>query len=76
VARTTLDIADPVLRELKQRQRREGKSLGALASELLAQALATVPDDRGPLSWHAQDMGTPRIDIDDKDAVWTVLDGR
>ena len=37
--RTTIDIADPVLRELKRRQAQEGKSLGELVSELLAQAL-------------------------------------
>lgn len=74
MARTTLDIADPVLRELKKRQRREGKTLGALASELLAQALADGPAERGPLTWHAQNMGTPTVDIDDKDAVWAVLD--
>ena len=37
--RTTLDIDDPVLRELKRRQAREGKSLGRLVSDLLARAL-------------------------------------
>ena len=37
--RTTLDIDDPVLRELKQLQTKEGKSLGRLVSDLLARAL-------------------------------------
>ena len=48
MTRTTIDIAAPVLRELKERQRREGKTLGALASELLARALAeeTSPAER------------------------------
>ena len=36
--RTTLDIDDPVLRELKELQTREGKSLGRLVSDLLARA--------------------------------------
>lgn len=74
MTRTTIDIAAPVLRELKQRQRREGKTLGVLASELLAQALADEPAEAEPLHWHAQDMGTASVDLDDKDAVWAVLD--
>lgn len=44
--RTTLDIDEPVLRELKQLQTKEGKSLGRLVSNLLARALkedATAP---------------------------------
>jgi hypothetical protein len=32
--RTTLDIDDPVLKEIKRLQRREGKSLGRLVSDL------------------------------------------
>jgi hypothetical protein len=75
VTRTTIDISAPVLRELKQRQRREGKTLGELASELLARALADEQDaDEGPIQWQAQPMGEPRVDIEDKDAVWAVLD--
>ena len=75
MTRTTIDIAAPVLRELKQRQRREGKTLGELTSELLARALAEEQEaDEGPLQWQAQAMGEPRVDIEDKDAVWAVLD--
>lgn len=75
--RTTIDIDASVLRELKRRQRTEGKSLGQLASELLAKALA---DDRGgkaatPLKWTSKPLGL-KVDLDDKDAVWAVLDGR
>ena len=39
IMRTTLDLADPVLRDLKALRRKEGGSLGALASRLLADAL-------------------------------------
>lgn len=38
--RTTLDIDDPILKDLKELQALEGKSLGRLASDLLAQALS------------------------------------
>lgn len=76
MARTTLDIEAPVLRELKARQQREGKTLGALVSELLSAALATAPPEPGPFRWTAKAMGEPLIDLDDKDALWAVLDER
>lgn len=74
MTRTTIDIDAPVLRELKQRQRREGKTLGELASELLARALAEEPVEADPPQWRVQHMGSPTVDLDDKDAVWSVLD--
>jgi hypothetical protein len=74
VTRTTIDIDAPVLQELKERQRREGKTLGALASELLARALAEEETPSRSVTWHTQDMGDPAVDLDDKDALWAVLD--
>jgi hypothetical protein len=71
--RTTLDLDDDVLRALKQRQREEGKTLGKLVSELLAQALAATPPPRVDVRWATSDL-RPRVDLDDKDAVWAVLD--
>ena len=38
--RTTLDIDAPLLRELKKLQEKEGRSLGKIVSQLLAEALA------------------------------------
>ena len=74
--RTTLDIDAAVLRELKRRQAREKKSLGELASELMARALAEPEAVRPPLRWVTARMGQPVVDLDDKDAVWAVLDER
>ncbi len=75
MSRTTVDIDPTVLRELKQRQRAEGKSLGQLISELVAAALAS---DRGTapppdFHWEAQPMRA-RVDLDDKAAVYAALD--
>jgi hypothetical protein len=39
MSRTTIDLDPTVLRQLKARQRREGKTLGRLVSELLSRAL-------------------------------------
>ena len=71
--RTTIDLDDDVLRALKERQRRENKTLGRLASELLAQALAATPSPRVDVRWVTADL-RPRVDFEDKDAVWAVLD--
>lgn len=75
--RTTLDIDASVLRELKKRQRRDNRTLGQLASELLARALAAEEPsgELPPLEWVSRDL-KPRIDLDDKDAVWAILDER
>lgn len=71
--RTTIDLDDDILRTLKRRQREEQKTLGQLVSELLAQALATDPRPRVDIRWATADL-RPRVDLDDKDAVWAVLD--
>lgn len=41
--RTTLDIEQPVLEAVKELARREGRSAGAVASELIRRALAQAP---------------------------------
>jgi hypothetical protein len=71
--RTTIDLDDDILRALKQRQRAERKTLGQLVSELLAQVLAAEPRTQVEVSWTTADL-RPRVDLDDKDAVWAVLD--
>ena len=75
MARTTVDIDASVLRELKKRQERERKTLGQLISELLAKAMDAEDGGgaAGPLSWVAKDL-QPRVDLEDKDAVWSALD--
>lgn len=74
--RTTIDIDAGVLRRLKERKRREGKTLGRLVSELLLDALR---DDRehAPrrLRWTTQRMGA-RVDLEDAEAVRRALDER
>lgn len=72
--RTTLDLDPSVLAELKHRRQREGKSLGQLASELLAVALAE-PERHAPkrLLFKTQRMGA-LIDIEDHEAVRRALE--
>ncbi len=73
--RTTLNIDTPVLKEMKRLQAREGKSLGQLASELLADALARrrSPPPTRAFHWISQPMGA-RVDLEDKEALYALLD--
>lgn len=73
MARTTIDIDPSVLADLKLRQRREGKSLGRLVSELLAERLdrdALPPAE--PFEWRARSLNAT-VDLDDKEAVRRAL---
>jgi hypothetical protein len=74
--RTTLNLDAPILRDLRRLQKREGKSLGRLVSDLLAQVLQHSWSDQPPgpaFHWHSQPLG-PRVDLGDKEAVRALLD--
>ena len=73
--RTTLDIDDPVLHELKKLQASENKSLGRLVSDLLAPALKehARPAAARPASWISKPMGA-RVNLADKEAVYRALE--
>jgi hypothetical protein len=67
-----------VLAELRRRAQRERKSMGRLASELLAQQLTADQQDARiePMRWTRRDPGIPRVDLADKEARNARLDGR
>jgi hypothetical protein len=71
--RTTLNLDGDVLRALKRRQRREGKPLGALVSEMLAPGLREEAPVPPPLRWTSRRMRA-RVDLEDKEAVRRALD--
>lgn len=73
--RTTLDIDDPVLRELKRCQTKEGKSLSRLVSDLLARVLKedAAPTATAPPVWIAKPMGAC-VNLTNKDAMHRALD--
>ncbi len=73
--RTTLDIDGGVLEQLRSRAAAEGKSMGRLASELLAPELAAGRTRRSArLRWRPRAMGAPAVDLEDKEALWHLLD--
>ena len=73
--RTTLDIDDPVLRELKRLKTKEGKSLGRPVSDLLVRALKehAASTATPPPTWIAKPMGA-RVNLSGKEAVHRALD--
>ena len=76
MVRTTLDLDPAVLRELRSRSARDGKSMGQVASELLARAVRSdeelpVP----PFAWVSADLGTPLVDLEDTEELRRTLDG-
>lgn len=76
MTRTTIDIDAAVLRELKRRQKRAGKTLGQLVSELLAGALDREGEPGPvPFRWTSRVMGT-RVDLEDKEAVRRAIEER
>jgi hypothetical protein len=75
IMRTTVDIDDPILREVKAIHEREGRSMGAVVSELLADALARRRSSprRPAFQWISRLMNA-RVNLADKDAVYAALD--
>jgi hypothetical protein len=74
--RTTLDLDASVLRELKRRKGTSGRSIGQIASELLADALQEprqAPRKRAGVRWRSARMGA-RVDLEDKEAMRRALE--
>ena len=73
--RTTIDIDDPILKEVRTLHEKEGRSMGAVISELLAEALARRRSSsaRPSFRWTSRDMKA-LVDLSDKEAVHAALD--
>jgi hypothetical protein len=74
--RTTVDIDAPVLKDLKKIQQKEGKSLGRLISDLLAQALGERKSAKAPTRpprWISKPMSA-RIDLADHEALYAAME--
>ena len=72
--RTTLDIDDPILRQVKAIHEREGQSMGSVVSERLAEALARRhrSHTRPSFRWTSRPMNS-LVDLTDKEMVCATL---
>ena len=75
MARTTIDIDKPILMEVKNLQKKDGRSIGKIVSQLLSEALAHRKSKaRVPrFKWRSRRMGA-LVDLSDKDAHYKILD--
>ena len=75
MARTTLDIENPILMEVKNLQKKDGRSIGKIVSQLLSEALAQRKNKaKAPrFKWYSRRMGA-LVDLSDKDALYKILD--
>ena len=74
--RTTIDIDDPILKDLKKIQEKEGKSLGRLISDLLAHAIGERKSPKAPAKparWISKAMGV-RLDLADREALYDAME--
>jgi len=77
MARTTIDIDDRVLRDLKAKAATEGRTLQAVVNEYLKRAAAAPagPPYRLQLhGWRAE--ARPGVDLFDRDKLFDQMDGR
>jgi hypothetical protein len=75
MARTTIDIDDPILNEIRAIQKKEGRSMGKIVSQLLAEALVKQKSSsKAPgIKWISRPMRS-YLDLSDKDEVYRILD--
>jgi hypothetical protein len=75
--RTTLDIDAPILDEVRALQEKEGRAMGKIVSELLAEALArrNGPREAPRLTWTSRPMRA-RVDLADKEALYALPEVR
>ncbi len=77
MARTTVDIETPVLKEIRRLSKEQNISMGRLISGLLAEAIARrkAGSKSRPFRWVSQPM-RPLLDIADKEALHAALNGK
>jgi len=75
MARTTIDIENSMLLEVKTLQKKDGRSMGKIVSQLLSEALAQRKNKAkaSRLKWRSRRMGA-LVDLSDKDALNKILD--
>ena len=73
--RTTVDIASPILREIKALQSEDGRPLGQIVSQLLAEALSrrSAARKRREFRWVSKPMRA-LVDLADKEVLHAALD--
>ena len=75
MARTTIDIENRILTEVKNLQKKDGRSMSKIVSQLLAEGLAQRKNKAkaSRFKWHSRRMGA-LVDFSEKDGLYKSLD--
>ena len=73
--KTTLNIADPVMAALKQEAAKSGRTMSEMVEEGLRLVLRKKRTRAKLRPLPAHNMGTPLVDIADRDALYRAMDG-
>jgi hypothetical protein len=81
MTRTTISLHESVLKKVRIVARRSNTTLGETITELLnaglqSQIARNAKKQRPKFSLKTSPMGVPRIPLEDKDAINSILDGR
>ena len=74
--KTTLTIDDGVMRDLKIRAAREGRTMSALVETALRRLLEARPDAAEPQPLPSFKSGGAVVDIADREALYRAMEGR
>lgn len=75
--RTTIDIDEDVIRRLKERAVRRGRTLREEVNDLLRMALARREKGSYRFEWRTfEGRVQPGVDLDDRDSLFDRMDGR
>jgi plasmid stability protein len=74
--KTTLVLPDRLMRRLKTRAARDGRTLSSLAADLLATGLSRIekPDPKELPPLPVFDMGEMLVDVSDRDALYAAME--
>ena len=73
--KTTLNISEKVMRDLKHEAARSGKTMSELVESALRSALAAKKEPIAEVSLPTFRGGKPRIDISNRESLYDVMEG-
>ncbi len=74
--KTTLNISDSVMRELKREAAKQGCTMSELVERALRALLQSPPATQKLPPLPEFDMGQARVDVADRDALYEVMEGQ
>lgn len=77
MSRTTVSLDDMLLRKLKARAAGEGRTLSELISDLVRRAMGAEEGPAYSMDWEPKPLHVrPGVDINDRDKLFDLMDGR